>query len=398
MEGIKRKLNEFLVDPFDPTKNFDLGILYEREKQYASAYSYFLRCAEFTTDDLVACEALLRSSFCLGSQGGRCEKELHQIKHAITASPNSLEPYHVASLYHSWRRNWTDAYMYVKLALNILREGRERPKLKTDVKMNGVEDLQIQRARCASNIGKISEARSTCVELMSEYSLTDERRSSVNKALENLPEPTHAVVPYEGEQLIYVFEGSENVKHNYSQIMQDIFVLCVLDGKRDGKYLEIGSGNYKKGNNSLLLEELGWYGLSIDFNREAVKEFNIERTNPCIWADATKLDYEKTLSVRFDETIDYLQLDCDPPSVTYDILCKLPLDKYKFRVITYEHDHYNDSTGLFRTKSREKLESSWLLKTMREHKPLRGQHTFRGLVGTSRFGFSRHSESHDEAF
>jgi hypothetical protein len=36
---------------------------------------------------------------------------------------------------------------------------------------------------------------------------------------------------------------------------------------------------------------------------------------------------------------DYLQLDCDPPSVTYDILTKIPFDEHKFAVITYEHDH-----------------------------------------------------------
>ena len=46
--------------------------------------------------------------------------------------------------------------------------------------------------------------------------------------------------------------------------------------------------------------------------------------------------------------IDYLQLDCDPPVITYKILLKIPFDKVKFGVITYEHDHYNDITNSYR--------------------------------------------------
>ena len=36
------------------------------------------------------------------------------------------------------------------------------------------------------------------------------------------------------------FSGVENIKENYSQSMQDIFVLTMLNGKKNGIYIEIG--------------------------------------------------------------------------------------------------------------------------------------------------------------
>ena len=37
------------------------------------------------------------------------------------------------------------------------------------------------------------------------------------------------------------------------------------------------------------------------------------------------------------------------------ILLKIPFEKYKFSLITYEHDHYVDLTDSYRRKSREYL-------------------------------------------
>ena len=41
--------------------------------------------------------------------------------------------------------------------------------------------------------------------------------------------------------LRYRFKGSELLTEYYSQVCQDLFILSVLDGKRDGTYLEIGA-------------------------------------------------------------------------------------------------------------------------------------------------------------
>ena len=45
------------------------------------------------------------------------------------------------------------------------------------------------------------------------------------------------------QKLVYKFNLSENIERNYSQMLQDIFVLTVLNGKSTGTYVEIGSSH-----------------------------------------------------------------------------------------------------------------------------------------------------------
>jgi hypothetical protein len=86
-----------------------------------------------------------------------------------------------------------------------------------------------------------------------------------------------------------------------------------------------------------------------------VDKFKQERNNTVIQSDATKIDYSKLLK---DELVwDYLQVDCDPPTVSYEVLTKIPFHTHKFKVITFEHDHYADDTQTIRDKSRKYLES-----------------------------------------
>jgi hypothetical protein len=67
--------------------------------------------------------------------------------------------------------------------------------------------------------------------------------------------------------------------------------------------------------------------------------------------------------------MDYLQLDCDPPNITYDILNKIPFDKYKFAIITYEHDYYIDETKSFQEKSKNYLEGLGYLRVISNISP-----------------------------
>ena len=126
----------------------------------------------------------------------------------------------------------------------------------------------------------------------------------------------------------------------------------MLDGKTNGTYLEIGSSDPYIGNNTALLENLGWTGISIEIDNDLCTLFNNKRKNKCINIDALDYDYSSLTGV-----IDYLQLDCDPPKVTYEILTKINFDSCDYKVITYEHDYYADDTKLYRDKSREFLKS-----------------------------------------
>ena len=148
-------------------------------------------------------------------------------------------------------------------------------------------------------------------------------------------------------QLRFKFEGYEKIQYNYSQTYQDIFVLSMLDGEKNGEYLEIGSADPYQLSNTALLEEIGWKGLSLEILPQETAKFKKHRKNPVINCDATMYDFSKLKG-----EIDYLQVDCEPAAVTYKILTNLPFDKCDFKVITYEHDHYTDKDSEYRQLSR----------------------------------------------
>lgn len=152
------------------------------------------------------------------------------------------------------------------------------------------------------------------------------------------------------DQLRYKFPGAENIEKNYSQTYQDMFVLTMLNGKRNGTYFEIGAADPYYGSNTALLEEFGWTGTSLEIKEEEVTKFNSVRKNKATLVDATKFNYN-TLSGH----IDYLQVDCEPPSTTFEILKMIPFHQCTFGVITFEHDYYADITKSFRELARHYL-------------------------------------------
>tara|TARA_Y100001970_G_scaffold1671_1_gene1972 strand:- start:639 stop:1355 length:717 start_codon:yes stop_codon:yes gene_type:complete len=146
----------------------------------------------------------------------------------------------------------------------------------------------------------------------------------------------------EHERLKHKFPGSGSVKCNWSQSMQDIFVLMALDGKKNGVYVELGADLPRIINNTYLLEsEFDWSGVSFEYDADKVLYFNTIRRNKCICDDATTFDYKFLFEERnYPKQIDYLQLDLDPAEGTLAALKNLPLDDYRFTAITYETDVY----------------------------------------------------------
>jgi len=141
-------------------------------------------------------------------------------------------------------------------------------------------------------------------------------------------------------------------KGSRGEALQDSFVLSILGGKRNGFYLEIGSAGPEIANNTFLLEKsFNWNGISIEFNPDLVDEFSQLRSNSCILADATKFDFLACLEENnFPEVIDFLQLDIDPAANTLLALKQIPFNKYRFSVVTFEHDLYRSADNI-RVKS-----------------------------------------------
>jgi hypothetical protein len=126
----------------------------------------------------------------------------------------------------------------------------------------------------------------------------------------------------------------------YSQAMQDIFVSKVLG--RNGYFLDIGCSDGVEQSNSLLLERyLGWDGLLLDNNPVLINQCKATRINQkSFTCDAT--NSQSILNIlkenQCPDIIDYISLDIDDASL--DGLLSLPLDKYSFKIMTFEHDLY----------------------------------------------------------
>ena len=132
---------------------------------------------------------------------------------------------------------------------------------------------------------------------------------------------------------------------------QEKFVLDLLKNKKNGYYVELGAFDSKKGSNTYHLEtDYDWRGVSFEIDPERHAEFISNRKNPCILGDATHFNYISYFEENnFPKQIDYLQVDIDAgytpegnsvgnPYLTLHGLISVPLSKYRFSIITFEHD------------------------------------------------------------
>lgn len=145
--------------------------------------------------------------------------------------------------------------------------------------------------------------------------------------------------------LRFPFAGADAITENYSQAWQDIFVLSILEGMRGGCYLEVGGQAPVLCNNTYLLhKQYGWSGVTLELDPVYFPQWQQQRPqSTLIIADALMIDYADALPRWFAAArgrIDYLQLDIDPSPNTLAVLKRLPLDTYRFSVITFETDAY----------------------------------------------------------
>jgi hypothetical protein len=132
----------------------------------------------------------------------------------------------------------------------------------------------------------------------------------------------------------------------YSQAGQDLFAL-ELFGKK-GTYIDIGSGEPIRNNNSYLLEvKNNWSGFCLDFNisQKINWEKTPERINKVYWSDATTFDYRNAIiENKLPNNVDFLSCDIDPQEKTFITLKKVFADGLRPKSIAFETDLYREKT------------------------------------------------------
>jgi FkbM family methyltransferase len=166
-----------------------------------------------------------------------------------------------------------------------------------------------------------------------------------------------------------------------SQIGQDLFVLSTLNFKRNGYFVEFGATNGVNLSNSFILEKsFGWTGILAEPAKvwhDALKQnrgCHIE--TDCVWRDSTStLEFNEVMAAEHStvnlfsdsdfhaslrkhglkyrvatisltdllnkysapDEIDFLSIDTEGSE--FDILSTFDFDRYRFKVITCEHNH-----------------------------------------------------------
>jgi len=362
--NLQEIVTTFAKDSENPETNYACAQAYEELGQTSAAIGWYLRTAERTNDNNLAYECLCRIGLCFEKQTKRGNTVRVFYKHALLLLPNRPEAYYLLARFYERSGDHVSGYMYAELGLK--NADFNQAPLRNSVEYLGKYVLVFQKMVSSWWWGKVEETRALMVQLRDEYKyvMDENHRQAVQRNLNNLgvTGDSHVLRPYhiwQSSQLRYKFKDYDKVVRNFSQVYQDLFTLSMLDGKKKGTYLEIGTAGPEYGNNTKLLEEMGWTGVGIEWDAGLAKAYAADRKNPVRNEDALKVNYVKLLGeiAPVGTTIDYLQLDCEPASTTYDIMTKIPFNLYKFAVITYEHDDYVDMTGQYRQKSREFLSS-----------------------------------------
>jgi FkbM family methyltransferase len=176
-----------------------------------------------------------------------------------------------------------------------------------------------------------------------------------------------------GENVAASLRSVLNLQPSYGQFQQDLWVaLAIGHGKKNGYYVDVGSGDGIRISNTYLLDRMGWQGVCIDpfprhmenrtcqvfkqpvFSESGKKvQFRAAGDFGGIASDLGiyKQDLNKTPMVEFttatlDETlekakapqwIDYMSIDVE--GAEYDVLRGLSLDRYQIGSLTIEHNY-----------------------------------------------------------
>lgn len=359
MSRLKNLLYSYIYNPTLDNR-LDLAEEYFAQQQFAAALTYYLKIAEVSKDKNLQYYCLLRCAKCVEIPGNRKHSVITLYKHAISLLPKRPEAYYLLSKAYEMYNDWFDAYLFADLGLEKQFVDDEFSK-KLQYPSN--YGLLFQKAVSSWHIGRGAESRELFHYLKNnfynEMDIVYKTGIQTNIIRLGSGEPFVYYTNDKYHQLKFKFNGDNTIDKSYSQMMQDMFILSILNGKKNGTYLEIGSADPYHGSNTYLLETgFNWSGIGLDIKQDLVDKYNNDRINKTILQDGITADYNKILGelTPGNNVVDYLQLDAEPASTTFQILLKIPFDNYKFRVITYEHDYYADITQSYRDLSREYLQ------------------------------------------
>ena len=181
---IEKLTIELSSDSFNPEKNFNLALEYERLGQLASAAGFYLRAAEFgyKTHPLIAYASLLKMALCFDQQKDRNGTVITNLLEAIAFLPGRPEAYFLLSIIYERSKKWHECYTFAELGLVASASAVNMP-LPAFVDYHGSYCLKFEKAVSGWWIGRKDESKTIFTYLLDEYRMAPEY---VNGCLNNL--------------------------------------------------------------------------------------------------------------------------------------------------------------------------------------------------------------------
>lgn len=129
----------------------------------------------------------------------------------------------------------------------------------------------------------------------------------------------------------------------YSQAGQDVWVLQQIP---KGFFVDVGAHDGVESSNTYALELCGWKGLCIEPSEAYHKLVEVRKSltwNVAIGTDPVKQITLTEALINCPAVIDYLSIDVDGGEL--DVLKSMDFQKYYVRLITIEHNAYNEGTA-----------------------------------------------------
>jgi|TARA_B110000908_G_C10197511_1_gene423707 hypothetical protein len=336
-------LNDVVLDYSNSDKIYKLARDYDRLEQGSGAFSFYLRAADMspgkTLDEKwLQYKCMILSSFIFDRSDSRNLSTEGLLKIAIETLPSRPEAYYFLAKHKAENRDdWREAAMFAMIGLSLPDDGYFAKD--NDVGYPGVNALRLLYARAKWKGDGRDESKNLAFNLKYKNKLDAQTDEGATKLLEEHGYPS--TLPYLKEDNFrykFPFNGIEAIDKNYSRHFQDMFVLSVLDGKRNGTFVEIGSGHPELFNNTLLLEkEFGWNGISLDNSERMAHIFSRQRSTNITLADGANTDYKILFKQQcLEQHIDFLRINAEKASI--DALGNIPFDKHEFGIIQFQHN------------------------------------------------------------
>lgn len=337
-------LNDVVLDHQNPYKIYKLALEYDKLQQGAAAFGWYLRAADMSPgktwdEKWVQYKSMIMGAFIYDRSKDRNHSTEGLLKIAIETMPERPEAIYFLSKYKQGKSDWRESLMYSALGISNIENGTLEDAPDNDFGYPGHDAMRLLYARAKWKTDGRDDSKNYAFDLKYKKKLSKGLDKEVTELLNQHGYPS--TLEYNTnleDRLKFKFDGFEDIEQNYSRHFQDMFVLAMLNGKRNGTFVELGSGHPTLFNNTKLLEEkFGWKGISIDNSERMCHIFSRERNTNVLLADAGDVDFKSLFKANcMERNIDFLRFNAEGASLP--ALEKMPFDKHGFNVIQFQHN------------------------------------------------------------